>query len=578
MQTPPTLFAPLAGRPGRPGAVEVNVTKVIPDDRTNKLIIIADDKSFDRIMEMVQQLDVPAAEAGGIHVVFLKNAAAEDLATTLSNLAQGKSGKAATGAPGAPNLPGQPLRPPQAQAASGGGTVTAELFTGDVKITADKAQNALVIQASGADIVTVRRLIEKLDRPRRQVFVEAVIMEVNVNDSNTFGVGAHGLVPVSTQDGTGFVPIGMAPGRINTVGPLANVQSVIGLGGFLTGYSGPVSASLKDLGLNIPSIGVMVQALQSSSDVNVISTPHILASDNQDSEITVGQNVPFQTGFISSNLTSLLSSSGTNANAASSLLGNTGLSGLASGIQRQPVELRLKIKPQISEGDNVRLVIDEQTEEIVDKDPQLGPTTAKRSVKTEIVAKDQSTIVIGGLIQERNVRSVKKVPFLGSLPILGWLFRDTSTTKQKTNLLLFLTPYIIRDEGDYRRIYEKKRKEQQEFLEQFYGRRSDYEFGVDYARKAGPYSRLRRDVLEEVSRPENGGSGAPGERVVGPDAPAPAAPAPAPAAAPAVVPNILRAPVAPAAPPPADLPPEPLEVQPDVPPADGAPPAPPEGQ
>ncbi|MBK9516568.1 MAG: type II secretion system secretin GspD [Anaeromyxobacter sp.] len=611
LASPATPARPAApGAPAAPasagGGVDVQVTKVIPDDRTNKLIIIADEKSFERILELVQQLDVPTAEEGGIHVVYLKNAAAEDLASTLSNLAQGKSGKSAAGAPGGgarfvPSLPGAGGSP-AAPVAAGGGTVTAELFTGDVKITADKAQNALVIQASGADIVTVRRLIDKLDRPRRQVFVEAVIMEVNLNNSNTFGVGAHGAIPFTTKDGSGFVPINLAPGRISTIGQFANVQSLIGLGGFLTGYAGPVSASLKDLGLNIPSIGVMVQALQSNSDVNVISTPHILASDNEESEITVGQNVPFQAAYAPSGLSGLTSgASGTTGAALGSLLGSQGLNSLYAPIQRQPVELRLKIKPQISEGDNIRLVIDQQTEEIVDKDPQLGPTTAKRSVKTQIVAKDQSTIVIGGLIQERNVRSVKKVPFLGSLPILGWLFRDTTTTKTKTNLLIFLTPYIIRDEADYRRIYEKKRKEQQDFTEQFYGRQPGYDVAIDFTRKTGPYSLLRRDVAEETARPENGGAGGPGERVIGPDAtpsPPPAPPGGPGAAAPAfpapLVPAQLypvpsRAPAASAPPEAAEVPGhappdagglEPVEVTPEGPPADVQPPPPalPEGQ
>jgi len=580
---PPAPGAVPGAAPGGGSAVEMNVTKVIPDDRTNKLIIIADEKSFERIMELVQQLDVPTAEEGGIHVVFLKNANAEDLATTLSNLAQGKSGKGS--GPASPvAIPGQPAmaRP----VAASGTSATAELFTGEVKITADKAQNALVIQASGADIVTVRRLIDKLDRPRRQVFVEAVLMEVNLRNDTQFGVGAHGAVPVSTKDGTAFIPIGVSPGRISTLGAFSNLTNLISLGGFLTGYSGPVSASLKDLGLNIPSIGVMVQALQSNSDVNVLSTPHLLASDNEESEITVGQNVPFQSGYAPSGLTSLL---GGTTGANNSSLANLGsISNFIAPIQRQPVELRLKIKPQISAGDNVRLIIDEQTEEIVDKDPQLGPTTAKRSIKTQVVAKDQSTIVIGGLIQERNVRSVKKVPFLGSLPLVGWLFRDTSTTKTKTNLLLFLTPYIIRDEEDYRRIYEKKRKEQQEFIEQFYGRREGYEVGIDFNRKTGPYSRLRRDVAEETGRPENGGSGGPGEKVINAPGGQPApAPAPAPAGAPTPVPptGALRPgtppvlPVQPILPRPAPLdaaPPdpagvEPIEPMPEVPAAEGVP-------
>ena len=136
--------------------------------------------------------------------------------------------------------------------------------------------------------------------------------------------------------------------------------------------------------------------------------------------------------------------------------------------------------------------MDVQNEEIASTDAVLGPTTSKRSVKTQVVAHDQTTIVIGGLIQERTLRSVKKIPFLGSLPLLGWLFRDTVTTKSKTNLLVFLTPYIIRDESDYRRIYEKKRKEQQDFIEQFYGRQPRYEVDVDFARKAGPFARDAR--------------------------------------------------------------------------------------
>ncbi len=550
---------------GQAGGVEVQVTKVIADERTNKLIVISDEKSFERIMEVVQQLDVPTAEGGGIHVIFLKNSSAEELATTLANLAQGKSGKSTPGA-GMPQVPGQPnLARPAATA--GGAAPSAELFTGEVKITADKTQNALVVQASGADIVTVRRLVEKLDRPRRQVFIEAVIMEVNLTNTTAFGVGLHTAVPVTTKDGTGFIPISSSPGRINTLGTLGNVQSLISLGGFLTGFAGPTSAALKDLGINIPNMGIMIQALQSDSDVNVLSTPTLLAADNSEAEISVGQTVPFQTGYAPPGLSSAISgSAGTGTSAAlGSLLGTSGLNSLYAPIQRTPVELRVKIKPQIGEGDNVKLLVDEQTEEIVDKDPQLGPTTAKRTVKSEIVARDQSTIVIGGLMQERMVRSVKKVPFLGSIPIIGWLFRDTSTIKQKTNLLLFLTPYIIRDEADYRRIYEKKRKEQQDFIEAFYGRQPAYDVAIDFGRKSGPYGRLRREVLEETSKVENGGKGGPGDRLV---TPADAAGTIGPS----------RPPAEPAPHPPAGVPPEPagpdaIEVQPDLPDAAEPPPA-----
>jgi general secretion pathway protein D len=505
---------PGRAQPAAPPAsagVEVSVSKIIPDERTNKLIIIADEKSFQRIVELIDQLDVPTSGDGGIHVVFLRNANAEELAQTLSNLAQGQAAKR----PGAPVVPAS--TPPGAvsgtrpSGAAGVGEVTAELFAGEVKITADKAQNALLIQASGSDFAAVSRLIEKLDRPRRQVFVEAVIVEVNLRNDTEFGVGAHTAIPFDYEGESGIIPISSNPGRVSSFGLL----EAVGLGGFLTGFTGPVTAELRNLGLNIPSIGFLIQALQTSADANVLSTPHIVATDNEESEITVGQNVPFQAGFTPAALSNLLGASGAGS-AVGNLLGQQGALGLSVPIQRQPVELRLKIKPQINEGGNVRLSIEEQTEEITDRDPQLGPTTAKRSVKTQIVAKDQSTIVIGGLIQERNIRSVKKVPFLGSLPVLGWLFRDTITTKSKTNLLLFLTPYIIRDESDYRRIYEKKRKEQQEFTEQFYGRQPTFEVSIDFSRKAGPYTKMRAGVVDETSKLENGGRGGPGERFTTP--------------------------------------------------------------
>jgi general secretion pathway protein D len=511
-----TTLAPTPGRPTRgapapaasASAATVSVTKIIPDERTNKLVIIADEKSFQRILELIEQLDVPTTGEGGIHVVFLRNANAEELAQTLSNLAQGQARRA----PGVPVVPaGAPpgtvtgARPP---GAAGVGEITAELFAGDVKITADKAQNALLVQASGSDFNAISRLIEKLDRPRRQVFVEAVIVEVNLRNDTEFGIGAHAAIPVDYRGETGLVPISSRPGRISSF----NLLETVGLGGFLTGFTGPVTAELRNLGFNIPSIGFLIQALQSSADANVLSTPHLVATDNEESEITVGQNVPFQAAYAPSGLQSLLTGGTATNQALGGVLGTAGLSSLYAPIQRQPVELRLKIKPQINEGGNVRLTIEEQTEEITDRDPQLGPTTAKRSVKTQVVARDQSTIVIGGLIQERNVRSIRKVPFFGSLPVLGWLFRDTVTNKSKTNLLLFLTPYIIRDESDYRRIYEKKRKEQQEFIEQFYGRQPTFEVAVDFARKAGPYTRLRSAVLDETSKVENGGPGGPGER------------------------------------------------------------------
>jgi general secretion pathway protein D len=568
---------PAVGAPGAPAApTEISVSKVLADERTNKLIVISDEKSYQRILELVKQLDVPTSGEGGIHVVFLKNANAEDLAQTLQALAQGQASAKRAGRGGAaPAVPGAPMPAP---AAAAPGAATAELFSGEVRITADKPSNSLVILASASDFATISRLIEKLDRPRRQVFVEAVIMEVDLNNENQFGVGMHAAIPYTTADGTGFIPLASEPGRVNSLGGLANFVS---LGGFLTGLQAPVSADLKDvLPTGITSLAVFIQALQTSSNVNVLSTPHILASDNEESEITVGQNVPFQAGYAPPGLSTALGAAGTTTT-ASTLVGLGGINSLYAPIQRQNVELKLKLKPQISEGDTVRLDLEEQTEEIASKDPVLGPTTAKRSVKTKIVAKDQSTVVIGGLIQERTVQSVHKIPLLGDIPIIGWLFRDNDTVKTKTNLLLFLTPYIIRDQSDYRRILERKRKEQQEFAEAFYGRQPGYQVPIDYARKPGPYSRIRKDVESENQKFENGGPGAPGERIIRPpqerssppsereSPPLPGAPISPPSGRPGPAPGPPPGPEAPAGQPAEAAPPQPAEPQPPAAPSPG---------
>ena len=215
----------------------------------------------------------------------------------------------------------------------------------------------------------------------------------------TFGLsGALARPLLESGWSAGAVVLVRVGGAALLVAPLG----LVSLGGFLSGLVGPVSAELKDVLPGVSSLAVLVQALQTNSDVNVLSTPHILASDNEDAEITVGQNVPFQAGYAPPGIANLVS--GTNATTGTSTalgaaVGLGGLSSLYAPIQRQPVELRLKIKPQINEGGNVRLQIEAQNEEITDRDPQLGPTTSKRTVKTQIVAHDQSTIVIGGLIQ-----------------------------------------------------------------------------------------------------------------------------------------------------------------------------------
>lgn len=511
----------------------VSISRVIPDERTNKLIIVANTKSFQRIEDLIRQLDVPTGDTGKVNVHYLKNANAEDVASTLSALTQGgapaaggaRAGRKASDAKGA--APGGAAKANEA----------AELFGGEVKISADKSTNSLVIVASAQDYKSLVKVVEKLDIPRRQVFVEAVIMEVNLRKVNEFGMSLHGGYAIETDEGIAPLILGSQTGKASSL----NLASLVSLGGFMAGLQGPPIPASAELGVSLPAFGVVMHALAKSSDVNVLSTPHILTSDNEEAEITVGQNVPFQAGFAPpglSNLSSLAGgTTGTNAASAGALTGllGGGLGSMFAPIQRQNVELKLKIKPQINESDYVRMEVEEQTEEIAEQDPQLGPTTAKRTAKTVIVARDQTTVVIGGLIQDRTINSVTKTPFLGDIPVLGWLFRDNQSTKLKTNLLLFLTPYIIQDQGDFRRIFERKMREREEFIAAFYGTPLGYDVPIDYARKAGPAGTLVRTVDAEKVKIENGGVGAPGEKAVAPrDATTPpSSSATEPAAAPA---------------------------------------------
>ncbi|HSP20439.1 MAG TPA: type II secretion system secretin GspD, partial [Myxococcaceae bacterium] len=513
---------PGPGGPIPPGAQQpagvsggpATVTTLLADERTNKLVVVATPAANERIDALLREIDVPISGEGRINVYALQNANAEDIAATLQSLAQGTANRPRSSGGNQPqNIPGAPP-PPQRPGGIPGGVTAAELFQGEVKISPDKATNSLVVVASQGDFRNLVRVIEKLDLTRRQVFIEAVIMEVDLDRQSNFGISLHQGFTVNTAQGQA---VGIAGTKYTSGGvpPSFSLQNLTQYGGFLAGLQGPTIPAFDKLGLSIPSFGIVMHALQSSSDVNVLSTPHLLTSDNEEAEITVGQNVPFQAGFSPQLPTSTGGTiGGTSIAQAGSLLG--GIGAYYAPITRQNVELKLNIKPQINASDYVRMVINESTEEIVSNDPQLGPTTAKRTAKTTVVAKDQETVVIGGIMQERQITSVSKVPVFGDIPLLGYLFRETSKKKVKTNLLLFLTPYIIRDASDFRRIFERKMAERQRFVEEFYGQVPGYDVPIDFGRKPGPLGKANQLVMREELKVENGGPGLPGESVIRP--------------------------------------------------------------
>jgi general secretion pathway protein D len=531
---PPQPGAPPPGSPvitpGGAVAGPATVTTLIADERTNKLVVVATPAANERIDALLREIDVPISGEGRINVYALQNANAEDIAATLQSLAQGTANRPRGPGQPLPNIPGQPPAPQRPGGVAG--VTAAELFSGEVKISPDKATNSLVVVASQADFRNLVRVIEKLDLQRRQVFIEAVLMEVDLDRQTQFGISLHQGYTVNTSQGTAAGIVGT---KYTTSGvpPSFSLTNLASYGGFLAGLQGPTIPAFDKLGLSIPSFGIILHALQQSSDVNVLSTPHLLTSDNEEAEITVGQNVPFQAGFAPQLPTGTGTTLPTGSLAtAGSLLG--GIGSYYAPINRQNVELKLNIKPQINASDYIRMVINESTEEITSTDPVLGPTTSKRTAKTTVVAKDQETVVIGGIMQERSIESVGKVPVLGDIPLLGYLFRETSRHKIKTNLLLFLTPYIIRDASDFRRIFEKKMAERQRFVEEFYGQVPGYDVPIDFGRKPGPLGKMNQIVMREELKVENGGPGLPGETVYRPGQVGPGAPRqPVPQAQPA---------------------------------------------
>jgi general secretion pathway protein D len=448
--------------------VEVNAavpSKIIPEERTNSLIVLSSEAAYLRVRSLVQRLDV-AIDGGGsgrIHVYPLEHGDAEEMSNTLTTVITGMTQAATGGGRG-----GGGNRQPPRNVDDGGGSGMA--FEGQVRVTHDKPTNALVVVASVKDFLALKDVIQRLDTPRRQVFIEATIMEVQTDSSLDLGASFHGG---TIKDGTLFLG-GLQTPTLRSIDPtsLATATGLVG------GALGEVLNTEEFFGISIPSFGVLVQALAASSNVNVLSSPHILTTDNEEAEISVGQNIPYQSG-----LTGLPG-------------GGQNLGFPVQSVQRQDVALTLKITPHINASDMVRLEIDQEISDVASPDfggRGLGPSWSKRTVKTTVVVHDQQSIVIGGLMSDRVNYSENKIPLLGDVPLLGYLFKFTRKQKVKSNLLILLTPYVIKSQMDIEQIVQRKTRESREFARTFSNFESmEYRPEIDYRRKRG--------LLEEINR------------------------------------------------------------------------------
>ncbi|MCK6544939.1 type II secretion system secretin GspD [Myxococcota bacterium] len=500
----------------------VTVSKILADERTNKLIIIASDRAFKQIMALKKELDVPdTGSESQIQVIHLKHADAEELASTLASLAQGKptTPRAARGSKSA--APGQP-QPAAPQQPAGG--ANAALFQGEVKVTADKPTNSLIVTASKSDFNSMKRVIEMLDVARYQVFVEAVILEVSVKRDRQLGLTWHGGVSPMIDGKNSPILFGNQPtSSFSSLAISTNPLLLASVLGFAGAARGPTLAGSEELIQGgIPSVGVVIQALQSTNDVNVVSTPHLLTLDNEEAEIQVSEKRPFPSGLTLGGLSGLGGGLGGLAGGAGGL-GNLGGLGLGSlSFNREDVGLTLKMKPQISDEDYVRLELDQELSDVAGTDAVTGQTiTSKRAAKTVVVVRSQDSVVIGGLVRDRETVNESKVPLFGDIPLIGWLFKRQVKDVEKVNLLLVLTPYIIRGPEDFRQIFERKMNERKEFVDRFHGVAKDYEPEIDWARKRGPLASYRLAMRKELTKAENEGPGTSDEKVIRPGEEAP---------------------------------------------------------
>ncbi|TAL93080.1 MAG: type II secretion system protein GspD [Rhodanobacter sp.] len=430
------LFVEGAARLGSNQTDPTDRFTVVPDARSNSLLVRTGDPSrLSQLRKFVAMLDSPTNAGGNIHVVYLKNAEAMKLAETLRAIYEGQVGTARSGT--APTMLGT-------NASTGSAASQTDGFAnpvGDVStfrssqnqaaagapgiIQADAATNSIIINAPDAIYNNLRAAIEKLDVRRAQVYVEATIVELSADKAAEFGIqwqNLSGLGRTGTQafGGTNFGTAGQ-----NIIGISQNPASV-GPGLNI----GVVNGSITIPGVGqILNMGLLVRALETDANANILSTPTLLTLDNEEAQIVIGQNVPFITGQYA-----------VTAAATTPTPFQT--------IERHDVGLTLRIKPQISEGGTVRLQLYTEVSSIQDKNNPAGVITNKRAVNTTVLVDNGQIVVIGGLIQDTVNDGEQKVPVLGSIPVLGSLFHYKNRSHSKTDLMIFLRPTVVRDSED----------------------------------------------------------------------------------------------------------------------------------
>ncbi len=429
------VASPRRGRSAAiPQAGAPMASKIIPFGRTNSLVVMATPEDLQMVKRLVADLDArPSRERSNINVYYLENADAETLAKTLNEILTGIKAQTQGRTLG---RTGQPV--------AAAPTPGAPLSNEPVSITADKPTNSLIINATPEDFNTIKGIISQLDIKRKQVFVEALILELSMDATQRLGASLQGAVGIGDESAVfGTSNLNTGPAGLTSLSPPTNAsgQSVGQVPSLLTQtiegiLLGGLFKTITVKGANgqdiqVPALSALIDLSKRDSDINILSAPRLLTSDNEEAEIIVGQNVP----IITQRLTDT-----TNINAQS------------VQVERKDVALTLKFTPQVTEGNLVRLNVMQEITDLaansVGNVDQVGPTLTKRLVRNTVLAENGRTVVLGGLIGTNQQKTITKVPLLGDIPGLGWLFKRQSTTERKTNLLVFITPRIIKDAQD----------------------------------------------------------------------------------------------------------------------------------
>ncbi len=398
-----TLFRTVV-QAGKNKTADSSQVTIVADERTNTLIIVASEVDTLKIKGLINLLDkeIPRGD-GDIHVYYLQNANAEEMSKVLTSIPTKDSSKNQTGT--APVLASK-----------------------DIQIVADKSTNSLIITAKKNDYNTLEDVIKKLDIPRRMVYIEALIMEVSLSKEYELGVQWQG-----GSRGDRSVAVYGASNSGSNILPTISTSGI----SFPEGFSlGVIGDTIKIGDISFPNIAAVVRAYATNSDFQILSTPQIMTLDNEEAEIKVVDKVPFISRLDTT---------------------NTG-SGIAySNYDFEEVGVILNITPQINQERFVRLNISQEVSQIVSKDVNNQPTTLKRQANTTVTIKDGQTVVIGGLIDEKDNNADYTVPLLGRIPILGYLFRSKTKSVDRKNLYIFITPHIIENSDEADDLYEDKK-------------------------------------------------------------------------------------------------------------------------